>query len=202
MAFDDSRLDDYNTVAERITEFREKYPAGCLRPADITHPYRIETIGERSFVVHCAAAYRSPDDPMPGVGTAWEPFPGRTPYTHDSELQNAETAAWGRAIVAVLAADAKKGIATAEDVRNRRADQDSYDQGPSDDATGRTIDLFARIMDAKDDEALRAVWAVLVNDRETGRISDRKANQLAAHVRRKRDEFAQGVSDASTTNAE
>jgi hypothetical protein len=40
----------------------------------------------------------------------------------NSELQNAETSAWGRAIVACLAADTQK-IATANDVRNRQAEQ-------------------------------------------------------------------------------
>ena len=69
-----------------------------------------------------ALAYRAPDDPMPGIGTAWEPFPGRTPYTRDSELMNAETSAWGRAIVATLAADTNKGIASREEVRNRSED--------------------------------------------------------------------------------
>jgi hypothetical protein len=36
-------------------------------------------------------------------------------------VQNAETAAWGRAIVAALAADTKRGIASAEEVRNGSA---------------------------------------------------------------------------------
>ncbi|SDT83845.1 hypothetical protein [Gordonia westfalica] len=35
-------------------------------------------------------------------------------------MQNAETAAWGRAIVAALAADTKKGVASSEEVRNRQ----------------------------------------------------------------------------------
>jgi hypothetical protein len=55
------------------------------------------------------------------VGLAWEPVPGKTSYTRDSELQNAETSAWGRAIVAVLAADTKKGIASAEEVQSRQS---------------------------------------------------------------------------------
>ncbi len=55
---------------------------------------------------------------MPGQGTAWEPVPGPTPFTRDSELQNAETSAWGRAIAA-LGFKVKDGIASAEDVRNR-----------------------------------------------------------------------------------
>ena len=122
-------LGSYNTVADRMREFFERYPDGCLRP---NAPWRVEQIGERAFVVFEAAAYRTADDPNPGVGTAWEPFPGRTPYTRDSELMNAETSAWGRAILAVGAADTRKGIASAEEVRNRQADRDeSHNQRPS-----------------------------------------------------------------------
>jgi hypothetical protein len=55
---------------------------------------------------------------------AWEVFPGRTPYTRGSELQNAETSAWGRAIIAVGASDSKRGIASREEVRNRQAERE------------------------------------------------------------------------------
>lgn len=111
--------DDYVEVADRIREFREKHPEGSLRPVNPEKPYHVQTIGEQTFVVYCAAAYRTPEDPCPGVGTAWEPFPGPTPFTRDSELQNAETSAWGRAIVATLAADTRRGVASAQEVRNR-----------------------------------------------------------------------------------
>jgi hypothetical protein len=67
-----------------------------------------------------AYAYRTPDDQRPGTGLAWEPCPGKTPYTKDSELQNAETSAIGRAIIMVGASDAKK-VASANEVRNRQA---------------------------------------------------------------------------------
>lgn len=107
---------DYVTVAERIVEFRNKYPEGSLQPWNPAAPYTIELInGNPNFVV-VAAAYRTPDDTRPGIGMAYEPIPGSTPYTRGSELQNAETAAWGRAIVATLAADTNKGIATKEEV--------------------------------------------------------------------------------------
>lgn len=118
-----SGRDDYVEVSERIQEFRAKYPDGCLRPADPSVPYRIERIGEgqnaQTFVVVVAAAYRTPDDPNPGIGMAWEPCPGRTNFTRFSELMNAETSAWGRALVAVGAADAKRGVASADELRNR-----------------------------------------------------------------------------------
>jgi hypothetical protein len=124
-------LGSYNTVAERIAEFRDRYPDGSLQPADPAKPFEVVTVGERLFLTYTAAAYRSPDDQRPGIGVAWEPFPGKTPYTKDSELQNVETSAWGRAIVAALAADTRKGITSAEEVRNRQADRDEAAQAPT-----------------------------------------------------------------------
>ncbi len=118
-------MNDYIDVAARIVEFREKYPDGSLQPADLAAPYRVETIGDQVFIVAVAAAYRSPEDQRPGIGMAYEQFPGRTPYTKGSELQNAETSAWGRAIVAALAADTKKGIASADEARNRAAEREA-----------------------------------------------------------------------------
>lgn len=125
---------DYIDVATRIVEFRDKFPDGSLQPADPAQPYRIETIGDTTWIVVVAAAYRTPDDARPGIGMAYEQFPGRTPYTRNSELQNAETSAWGRAIVAALAGDTKKGIASADEVRNRRADEEVRSAPPVDQA--------------------------------------------------------------------
>ena len=105
-------LSDYKEVAERIQDFRVKHPEGCLQSEILDSP-------RDGFVVVKAYAYRTPDDPRPGTGLAWEPVPGKTPYTKDSELMNAETSAWGRAIIAVGASDAKQ-IASADEVRNRR----------------------------------------------------------------------------------
>lgn len=112
---------DYVDVAARIVEFRTKYPEGSLQPNDRNKPYAIEELAGQTYIVVVAAAYRSPEDGCPGVGMAYEPFPGRTRFTRGSELQNAETSAWGRAIVAALAADTKRGVSTAEDVRNQQA---------------------------------------------------------------------------------
>jgi hypothetical protein len=112
-------MTQYVDVAQRVREFREKHPEGSLQPWDPSTPYTIISLGDKTFVVYTAAAYRTPTDERPGIGIAWEPFPGRTPYTRDSELMNAETSAWGRAIIAALASDSKT-IASAEEVRNRQ----------------------------------------------------------------------------------
>lgn len=120
MANYDDRMADYVDVAERIRIFRDLYPHGSLQPVDPLNPFRVVEIGDQTFIAYTAAAYRTSDDTMPGIAVSWEPFPGTTPYTRGSELQNAETAAWGRAIVAALAADTKK-VASLDEVRARKA---------------------------------------------------------------------------------
>jgi len=123
MAYE-NRLDDYVDVAERIRIFRERYPDGALQPLDPSEPFRIVEVGGQTFIQYTAIAYKGPGDQMPGIAVSWDPFPGKTPYTAGSELMNAETAAWGRAIVAALAADTKK-IASLDEVRARREARDT-----------------------------------------------------------------------------
>jgi hypothetical protein len=106
---------DYVDVAERIKEFKKQYPEGSLQQVAI----EFKEFAGQQWVIYVAAAYRTPDDQRPGIGTAWEPVPGKTNFTRDSELMNAETSAWGRAIVAVGLPTKK--IASAEEVRNRQA---------------------------------------------------------------------------------
>lgn len=117
---------DYIDVATRIVEFREKYPEGRLRQADL----QFLDFAGKSWVVYTAEAWRTADDPAPAQGTAWEPVPGPTQFTRDSEVQNAETAAWGRAMVAALAVDTRKGIASSEEVRNRQVESAPAKQPP------------------------------------------------------------------------
>jgi len=100
-------IDEYVDVAERLKLFKEKHPEGSLQQVRIEF---IEFAG-KSWVVYTAAAYRTPDDLTPGHGTAWEPVPGTSSFKRDSEVMNAETSAWGRAISAVLGTSTKR-IAT------------------------------------------------------------------------------------------
>jgi hypothetical protein len=109
----------YKEVSDRIRDFRKAHPDGTLQS---------EYLGsfespEASFIIVKALAYRTSDDPRPGIGLAWERVPGLTNFTKNSELQNAETSAWGRAIIAVGASDAKH-VASANEVRNREAEQE------------------------------------------------------------------------------
>lgn len=108
-------LSDYVEVAERVAAFHAKYPNGSLQSE-----WEQVTIGEQIFIVVTAFAYRDPYDSRPGMGVAWEPFPGRTSYTRDSELSVGETSAWGRAIAA-LGFKVNRSVASADEIRAARA---------------------------------------------------------------------------------
>lgn len=108
-------LGDYVTVPERVAQFYEQHPEGRI----ISDIPRIVEIGDRTFIEVTTRAYRSPDDPVPCQGSAWEPFPGRTPYTKDSEMMNAESSAIGRALAAAGIA-VKRSIASANEIRARQ----------------------------------------------------------------------------------
>jgi len=159
---------DYIDVATRIIEFREKYPTGSLQ--SWKDPYVIEVKmpdgNIKSYMVYSAAAYRTPDDQLPGVGWAYEPIPGPTNFTRDSELQNAETAAWGRAMVAALAVDTKKGIASSEEVRNRQTKSTEAPQAKApaakreytEEEKAGAFAVFSLIETKTTEEELRSAW--------------------------------------------
>ena len=102
--------EDYIEVSERIQKFYERYPDGSLQGSwewlDDAH----------TVIVYRAEAYRTPDDVRPGIGYASEPYPGLTSFTRNSEIMNAETSSWGRAICA-LGIAVHRGIASAQEVR-------------------------------------------------------------------------------------
>lgn len=128
MAFD---MKDYVDVAERIAEFAKKYPEGSLQ-SELEPVYKDGTL----VAWLCKAyAYRTPQDERPGVGHAVEPVPGKTPYTRDSEAMNAETSAWGRAIIA-LGFKTKK-IASAQEVQGRAASGSAGTAGAASEAPSR-----------------------------------------------------------------
>jgi hypothetical protein len=113
MSARDDIMKDYVPVNERIGAFLAKHPEGSLQSELIE-------LSETRVVMR-AYAYRTPDDHRPGIGYSSLEIPGRTPYTRGSEVENAETSAWGRAIAA-LGFEVKRGIASAEEVRNKQDD--------------------------------------------------------------------------------
>jgi hypothetical protein len=101
----------YNTVAERIEAFIAKYPDGSLQ-AEV-----IELSDHR--VVMRGLAYRSPEDTHPGIGHSAMPIPATNTMLRNSEIETAETSAWGRAIAA-LGFEVKKGVATSNEIEAKK----------------------------------------------------------------------------------
>lgn len=116
---------DYVEVSERVRDLFAKHPDASLRGT-----YEVVSLASGDRIIYRAECFRTPDDPSPGVGTAWEDVPGKTPYTKGSELQNAETSAWGRAIVAVGASESKR-IASADEIRSSQARQNAPRPAPA-----------------------------------------------------------------------
>lgn len=108
-------LDGYIQVPERLRLALEKYPDLRIVEDD---PKIVEIDGHY-FISVKVTVYRDADDPLPTVGTAWEPFPGRTPYTKDSEMMNASTSALGRAL-GFMGLGIDRSIASANEVQNRQ----------------------------------------------------------------------------------
>ena len=114
MAFD---ITNYVTAAERVAMFYEKYPNGTIQ-----FEYMGVMDGDPTKMWGVARAYRTPEDTLPGIGTASEFIIGKTPYTFGSELQNLETSCWSRA-VASLNIGTSKGISSKEEVVASRQNQ-------------------------------------------------------------------------------
>jgi hypothetical protein len=122
------QMNDYAEVPERVLDFYKKYPEGSLRSTYVLLTVPNKNGQDAPHWVVTTQAFRTPDDPSPSVGMAKEAIPGFTPYTKGSELENAETSAWGRALAAA-GFIANKKIASANEVRNRRAEQEAEKGG-------------------------------------------------------------------------
>jgi hypothetical protein len=55
-------------------------------------------VNDKLYIEIKCTVWRDKDDPLPVIAFCWEPFPGTTPYTRDSEQMNASTSALGRAL--------------------------------------------------------------------------------------------------------
>ena len=110
MTYQDA-LKDYIEVKDRVQEFKKLYPKGSLQ---FTFHGQIEIAGQ-IFIWGQAFAYRDQDDLRPGVGTAWELVPGKSPFVRGSEISVLETSCWGRA-TAALAIATSKSISTKDEI--------------------------------------------------------------------------------------
>ena len=107
-------LKDYVDVPARMKMVADKFPDVRI----VEHEPRIVTIGDKTYIQVKVQAWRTPDDQHPCIAYCWEPFPGDTPYTRDSEQMNAATSALGR-LAALLLPGAFAKQASANEVLHR-----------------------------------------------------------------------------------
>lgn len=107
-------LDGYVDVATRLRLALMTHPQMTIMedPPEVIH------IQDRTFIAVRVTVWRGPDDQQPVTAHAWEPFPGKTPFTRDSEMMNASTSALGRAL-GFLGFGIDKGLSTSDEIRNR-----------------------------------------------------------------------------------
>lgn len=118
-------MTNYVTVAERMTAAFERWPDMRVQES----LPQVREIDGQTVVEVTVMIYRTPDDPLPGIGSAWEPFPGTTPFTRGSEMMNASTSAIGR-VLAAMGVGAQRSLASADEVRNRQPDPLDPNEGP------------------------------------------------------------------------
>lgn len=110
-------LSGYVTVTERLRLALDRHPDLRVQCA----PPSVIDLDGRQFIQVTVTVWRTPDDPLPAVATAWEPFPGRSPFTRDSEMMNAETSALGRAL-GLLGVGIAGSLASSDEVLARKGD--------------------------------------------------------------------------------
>ena len=87
-------LDNYVDVPTRLRMALDKYPD--LRIQESQPVFR--EVSTKLYIEIRCTVWRDKEDEIPVIAYCWEPFPGTTPYTRDSEQMNASTSALGRAL--------------------------------------------------------------------------------------------------------
>jgi hypothetical protein len=130
MSFD---LSNYVDVPTRLKELIERYPNASV----VADPPCVREIDGRSFIEVTVTIHCNDEHNRMARASAWESFPGKTPYTKDSEMMNAETSATGRAC-GLLGIGLKSSVASLDEVRTRR--QESQALHPSTDTPAQSSD--------------------------------------------------------------
>lgn len=108
-------LSNYVDVATRLRTALERWPDLRVQETDS----QVITVADATYLAVQVTVWRTADDTMPTVAWAWEPWPGRTPYTKNAEYMVAATSALGRAL-GYMGAAVAGGIATTDEIAARQ----------------------------------------------------------------------------------
>ena len=129
-------LDNYVDVPTRIKMLLEQYPNASI----VADPPCIRDLAGHHFIEVTVTITCNDEHNRMARASAWEPFPGKTPYTKDSEAMNSETSAVGRAC-GLLGIGLKSSVASLDEVRSRRqaSSQEMHPSSQSDTASSDEI---------------------------------------------------------------
>jgi len=113
-------IGDYVDVPTRLREALKKYPDLRIQETDA----QVVTMPDGSTFYRCTVTvWRDATDPIPAIATAAEPYPGKTPYTKNSEFMVGMTSALGRAL-GYMGFGINKAIASQNEVAARAEQTD------------------------------------------------------------------------------
>ena len=113
MAFN---IDNYVDVPTRLKEALERHPNLRIQETSA----EVVTMPDGSTFYRCTVTvWRDETDPLPAIATAAEPYPGKTPYTKNSEFMVGMTSALGRAL-GYMGFGISKSIASKNEIQARQ----------------------------------------------------------------------------------
>jgi len=107
--------DGYVDVPTRLRMALDRFPD--LRVQETGHSIQPGPDGTEVLVC-TVTVWRDPSDPLPSIASASEPYPGKTPFTRNSELMVGFTSALGRAL-GYMGFGIDRSIASANEVEAR-----------------------------------------------------------------------------------
>jgi hypothetical protein len=120
MAFD---LSEYVDVKTRLKQALALYPQLRI----VEHRPEITQVGDQLFIECSVTVSRDPDDPIPVTAYIFEPYPGKTTFTKNSEQANGATSVLGRAL-GYLGFGIDKSIASSNEVLGRQQASEDTDR--------------------------------------------------------------------------
>ena len=120
MAFD---LSEYVDVKTRLKQALALYPQLRI----VEHRPEITQVGDQLFIECSVTVSRDPDDPIPVTAYIFEPYPGKTSFTKNSEQANGATSVLGRAL-GYMGLGIDKSIASSNEVLGRQQATEDTDR--------------------------------------------------------------------------
>ena len=164
MSFD---LSEYVDVKTRLKQALKLYPQLRI----VEHRPEITQVGDQLFIECSVTVSRDPDDPIPVTAYIFEPYPGKTSFTKNSEQANGATSVLGRAL-GYMGLGIDKSIASSNEVLGRQ-------QGAEDDRN--TVVSIARPTPILDGPRSKEIGSARLSAREQTQASNSNgatANQI------------------------